>query len=415
MSAARTVAVLGAGAVGACAALALQRRGFAVTLIDSGEPGSGASYGNAGILSCSGVVPVATPTILKRVPKMLLDPLSPLAVRWSYLPKLAPWLWQFVRAGAPDRVEAIARALAPLSHACIGHWRDMLGTDVFRAQVREVGNLAVYKTDASFETAQWAWDLRRRNGVRCEHLQGDALRQQEPALSPDVKHGMFVPDGANVVDPQATVQAAAAQLRAAGGTVRLGKVERVERATDGRPALRVDGASESFDMLTIAAGAHSRRFVRDLGGDLPLDTERGYHAMLPTPAVAIRHAVSSGDHEFAITPMASGVRLAGTVELGGLDAAPNWERAKILMRLAPTLFPGLDTRDAKLWMGFRPSMPDSLPVIGWLPGSDRVLLAFGHGHLGLSFGAVTGAMIGAMAAGAPPPVDPSPYRAERFG
>ncbi|MBL8671495.1 MAG: FAD-dependent oxidoreductase [Alphaproteobacteria bacterium] len=414
MSARETVAVIGAGAVGACAALALQRRGFAVTLIDRDAPGSGASYGNAGFLSASSIIPVATPGILGRVPKMLRDPLSPLTIRWSYLPFLLPWLARFVRASRPEEVERIAAALVPLILACRDDWRAAVGEDAYRALVRSTGILTIFKSDAAFARAQWAWELRRRHGIPFEILEGAALRQQEPALTPDVKAGIFVPQGAHAIDPQALVQAAAAQFEAAGGMVRRGAVARVAKASDGRPAPIIDGAAVPFDRLVIAAGAHSRPLARQCGIDVPLDTERGYHVMLPRPGVMPRLPMLSGDHDFGITPMAKGLRIAGTVELGGLNAAPNWARAQQLLRMTEPYLGRIDASGAETWLGFRPSMPDSLPVIGRVPGNERVILAFGHGHLGLSLGAVTGAMVAALAAGETPAIDPTPYRPERF-
>ncbi len=408
------VSVIGAGAVGASTALSLRRAGFEVTLIERGEPGMGTSFGNAGYLSTSGVVPTATPGILWQVPGLLMDPLGPLTIRWSYLPKMLPWLWKFVRASTPARAEEISKALAALlahGHDC---YRELLGDADFEEIAPHRGILYVYETDKAFDGSKWSNDLRARRGVKWDYVPREQIKQLEPSLAPIFRHAIHIPNMRHLKDPLRLTRTLAAKFAEAGGEILRAEVTCIEREASGAPAVVTSVGRRGTDAAVIAGGAWSLSLARQAGIDVPLDTERGYHATIKHPNVAPRMPVSSGDHHFGASPMEIGLRLAGTDELGGLDAPPNWERARKLLGHGARMFEGLDTAGADFWMGFRPSMPDSLPVIGPVPGNDRVYLAFGHGHLGVTFGAVTARLITDMIAGREPLVDPAPYRADRF-
>lgn len=407
------ITVIGAGLVGASTALSLRRAGYAVTLIERGEPGMGSSYGNAGLLSVSGSIPIATPGILWKVPKLLLDPLAPLTIRWSYLPKIAPWLLQFIQASSPGRVQEISKVLAGMLALGQDSYRALLGDDDFAALTQAAGMLMVYETDQSFEGAKWKLELRRSHGVQIDYVPAEQIRQLEPALSPIYRHAVHVPGTRHVKNPLDLTQAITRKFTEAGGEIVSDEVQSVD-TSQGAPIVVGKTGKRKTDRLVIAAGAWSRELARQAGARVPLDTERGYHAMFKNPKVAPRKSIMSGDYDFAATPMAQGLRIAGTVELGGLEAAPNYARAEILKQHGKRMFDGLDGSDVDVWMGFRPSMPDSLPVIGPVPGNDRVYLAFGHGHLGVTFGAITGRLITDMIAGRKPPIDTTPLRADRF-
>jgi glycine/D-amino acid oxidase-like deaminating enzyme len=411
----RDAVIIGAGIVGICAALALQRAGCRVTLIDRNAPGSGCSSGNAGGITPSAVVPVATPGIVAAVPKMLIDPLSPLAIRWSYLPHLLPWLLRFLRAGAPDRVAAISASLKAILDRSVDSWAELLDETGTTALWRRQGLLYVYESDAAWRAVQRDHEMRRRKGFTVETLGTDELRQMLPALSRGHRFGAFIPACAHVVNPQRLCQALAEAFRQRGGTVVEAEVTGLDLRVPTEPRILHRDGDLAADVAVIAAGAHSRKLAAAAGAPVPLDTERGYHAMLPKPGIDIALPLMSGDGKFAVTPMEHGLRLAGTVELGGLAAAPNFERARILISQAKRMFPGLSDEDAEFWMGFRPSLPDSLAVIGPAPGAPSVILAFGHGHLGLTLGAVTGRLVAALATGQSPAIDLAAFRADRFG
>ena len=414
MTAQPHVLIAGAGFVGLSTALYLQSEGARVTVLDPRGPGEGASKGNAAVLAVDSVNPVAMPGVLRDVPGMLMDPLGPLAIRWSYLPRIAPWLLRFVAASRPARVEAIAAALRQLLANAIDAYLPLLERAGATDMLRRTGWLSLYETDQSFRAAQYGLELQRRLGVTVEILRAEEIRQAEPSLAPIYRHGVIHPENAHVLDPYQLAQRLAEAVVRSGGAI-----ERQELRgfvfENGRPvAGRTAEGLIPCDAVVVAAGAWSRPLVRALGHDVPLDTERGYHVTLPHPNVVPRRPLYSGDHSFAVTPLSIGLRFAGTVELGGLNAPPNYARAEKLLTHGRRMFPGLDATGASRWMGFRPSMPDSLPVIGAVPGIPNAVLAFGHGHLGLTLGAITGKLAAALALGRPPALDVTPYRAERF-
>jgi D-amino-acid dehydrogenase len=354
------------------------------------------------------------PGVLREVPGMLLDPLGPLAIRWTYLPRIAPWLVRFVAASRPSRVEAIAAALRPLLAAAIDAYLPLLEAAGATDMLQRNGWLCLYETDESFRDAQYGIELQRRLGVTVEVLKAEEIRQAEPSLAPIYRHAVLSPENAHVLDPYRLAQRLAETIVRRGGRIERRALVGFE-FNGGRPvAARTAEGPMPFDAVVIAAGAWSRPLARALGRDVPLDTERGYHITLPSPGVMPRRPIYSGDHSFAVAPLEIGLRFAGTVELGGLKAPPNYERAEKLLTHARRMFPGLETRGASRWMGFRPSMPDSLPVIGTVPGLPNAVLAFGHGHLGLTLGAITGKLTAALALDRPPALDVTPYRAERF-
>ncbi len=410
----RDVTIIGAGIIGLASALALQRDGHRVRLIDRLPPGEGTSYGNAGMIQVDACVPIATPGILHQVPAMLLDAEGPLVIRWRYLARLAPWLIRFVAASRPGRVEEISFALAALLGRAWQAYRPLIAAAGADDLFRPTGELYVYRRIDAYDNARPAHDLRRRRGMRLEELGPAELRQLEPALARDVVRGVFSPDCHVLADPLALSRRFAAAIRRNGGTFVHETVTGFEAGPDGPVAVLTDRGRYAVDRLVLAAGAFSRRLAARLGARLPLDTERGYHLMLPNPGVALRVPLLVGDHRFGIVPMAHGIRLAGTAELGGLAAPPDYRRARMLGPMARKVVPDLDIAEGAQWMGWRPSMPDSLPVIGLAPGSARCVLAFGHGHLGLTMAAVTGGVVADLLAGRDPPIDISPYRPERF-
>ena len=408
------IAVIGAGLVGVCCALSLRRDGHDVTLIEPNDVGSGASYGNAGLMSSGGCVPVGTPGIIWKVPRMLFDRQSPLAIRWSYLPRIAPWLWRLVRASSPRRVEQISIALAELLERAQPAYRELLSSEDYHALIQARGLLFPYRNEGSFEGSAWTRDLRRRRGVRFQVLERVELRQLEPALSSEHRRGVYFPDARHTVDPQTLTRSLARAFVKEQGEILRAGVDSISIERDDRPSLDTTVGRRRFGKVVLAAGAWSRRLARMCGARVPLDTERGYHAMLPDPGVRLRVPLISGDHSIALTPMADGLRVSGTIEFGGLKAPANFAVAERMVGLAEQLLPGLRRDGFRAWLGFRPSLPDSMPVIGPAPRTDNVLMAFGHGHLGVTYAAVTGQLIADVVAKRRPAVDITPYSASRF-
>jgi D-amino-acid dehydrogenase len=415
MSEQRTVTIIGAGIIGLCCARALQRRGRSVTVIDPNEPGRGTSYGNAGILAAGSVLPEGHPGLWKRLPGLLLDRTGPLTIRPGYLPQMLPWLLRFMASTTPGRVEEISKALAAIVMPGVQHYLDLLD-DVAADQVpiRRQGCLYLYPNEADVKAAEPANDARRRRGVEIEILGPDEVRQLIPAIGPDMAGGALATQAGHTTSPLALSQLLAAQIEAAGGSFVRAKVAGFTIGPEGPSHVRTEQGEIAVEDVVIAAGAFSKPLAAALGNKLPLDTERGYHMMLPQPEIEIRVPMLISSLGFGVTPMSDGLRLAGTVEFGGLKAPPDYNRAQILLDHAKRLFPGLGDAGAVPWMGHRPSMPDSLPVISRSNRFARVFYAFGHGHLGLSLGAVTGRVIADLVVDRVSDIDPTPYRADRF-
>ncbi|KAB0265017.1 FAD-binding oxidoreductase, partial [Microvirga brassicacearum] len=352
---AKHVIVVGAGIVGVNCALALQARNFKVTIVDERPPGTATSFGNAGCFAISAVAPVSMPGLVWSVPKMLMDPLGPLSIRWKNLPTLAPWLWHFWRAGTAKRVEAIAHELSTLLATASQDYEPVLNAAGLTHLIRRNGALYVYETEKGFADAAFEWDLKFRNGVVAEHVDGAAIRALEPALARGFSNGYFVPGYSHTVDPGQLASGLADHFQRVGGEIRRARVEGFVFADSSPRALRLDDGTElGFDQVVIAAGAWSKSLCKQLGHNVPLDTERGYNTTLPEPGVELSRPVCIAERGFFMTPMAMGLRIGGAVELAGLDAEPNFARAKALLANGAKALPGLNTGGGREWMGFRP-------------------------------------------------------------
>lgn len=413
-SSAKRVVVVGAGIVGLSCATFLRRDGHDVTVVDRLGPGEGTSFGNAGMVSPDTFTPIAMPGMLRKVPKWLADPVGPLAVRWSYLPQALPWLVRWIRAGRLDRVEQAAKALRALHGPAFATYRSLLGPDGFNDLIRLRGQLYLWQSDAPSETDRIADRLRQEQGVRCEAIGPDEIRQMEPTLAPGFRRGLYLPDNGSTANPHRLCTTLAHNLRGAGGRVLKAAVTDIEMGADGVRRVTTDAGPIEADIVVVAAGAWSVRLTRRFGVRLPLESERGYHVMLPNPGPVPNRSISHRTGSFSISPMEHGLRLAGTVEIAGLDAPPDERRAHILLKQARAALPTLNTEGMQTWMGHRPSFPDSLPVIDRAPGVPGVFLAFGHGHTGLTGGPMSGRVLADLVAGRTPAIDLRPYRADRF-
>ena len=386
-------------------------------LIDHGEPGMGASFGNGGLFSASSVVPVATPGVLKKVPGWLLDAEAPLTIRWSYLPRLAPWLARFIAASAAQRVEAQARALRALLKDSLEHYAPLLRDAGARDLVRKQGMLYLYASEASWR-ADWGMKLRQRNGVVVEEIEGPALAEREPDLGPGFTRARFIPENGYTTNPLRLVQSLARHVVERGGRIVQERVIDFENNGSCVTAVKTQNAVHPAGNIVLAAGAWSKPLAAQLGDDVPLDTERGYHVIVKDPEKSLRTPAVFVDGSFGVTPMETGLRLVGTVELAGLDAPPNWRRAEVLLEQGKRILPGLladnDASRVSRWLGFRPSLPDSLPVIGPSSRFSNAYYAFGHGHVGMCGASTTGRIISELIAARQPCIDIAPFNAQRF-
>lgn len=409
-----TIVVIGAGIVGVSVASYLLRDGHAVVMIDRQDPGEGTSKGNAGAVSPGSCVPLAMPGILGKVPGYLFDQDGPLAIRPSYALKALPWLLRFVRAARPQEVERIADALIALHGRTLDDYAPLLANARAEDLLRRTGTLVLYKDRAAFEASRGDWDMRRRRGVAFDVLDAHEIRQAEPTVSDRYGCGVLLPTHGHVVDPHAVVTALARQFAADGGKIERREIGAIEIGDGGSLVRFADGGGMTADRVVVAAGAWSSRLLSPLGLRAPLETQRGYHLHLPAPGIQPRMPVTDSAAKVYATPMAGGLRIAGTVEFAGLDAEPNWRRARNLLDVGRRIFGTLDDREASEWMGHRPCLPDSLPAVGAWPGVPSVLAAFGHGHNGMTSGPVTGRLIADMIAERRPVFDPTPLRPDRF-
>ena len=408
------VAVLGAGVVGAATALALQRDGHRVTLIDRSEPGMGASFGNAGFIHTGGNIPLAAQGIVRAALRMIFDEEAPLVIRWRHFPAMAPWLWRFVRRSRPDAFMADARALNELTSRAVPAWQALAAEtraqDLFGAR----GELYLFRHREKFEATRAEFDLRRELGVDVQEMGADDIRQMEPGVTREAQHGWYLADSMYVKSPHRLTCHLAEAAVANGAALLRMDARGISLTESGVRVTAADGAEFDADRLVIATGAHSKRFARQVGASVPLRTLRGYHVMLPGDAAALGGPVIDAEKKIGVVPMNEGIRVAGMIEMASERAPPNDARANVLLKLARGLVPEIPDRLDSRWLGHRPGIPDSRPVIGRSPRSDRVLFAFGHGTIGLTLGAITGQIVADLVAGREPPVDLSLFAPTRF-
>lgn len=408
------IIVIGAGVVGLSTALYLRRSGRDVVVIDPLPPPGGASFGNAGMISADTSVPIALPGMLRKVPSWLADPLGPLAVRPSYFPTALPWLMKWIAAGRLQRVLEISDAMRALHKEAFLCWKEMLGPENYADLVRPVGQVQVWEADGESASAALERMLRERQGIPSQALGVDDLRQMFPGISPAVRRGVLVPGNGYTVSPQRIVQTLHRLLLEAGGKLVPESVYKIlPREGDGYDIMTNVGFHRTRQIV-VAAGAYSARLLAPLGIRVPLETERGYHVMLPTPNVSLTTTISNKSRSFGVTPMEHGLRVAGTVEIAGLDAPPDERRARALLANIRTMFPDVNTEGHRFWMGFRPSTPDSLPILGPVESRPGLFLAFGHGHFGMTGGPPSARLISRLINRQTTGIDAAAYAPQRF-
>lgn len=409
------IIIVGGGIVGIATAALLAEAGHAVTVIDRSGLAEETSKGNAAALAFSDIMPLASPKILLKAPKWLLDPLGPLSIRPSYLPRLAPWLWQFWKASLPARHQASITTQTALMRLAEAEMMALVDRAGIAGMVRHDGSLELYESEAEFNATAVGWQRREQAGIAFEHVRGGRLAELQPGLSHCFVAGTFVPGWKTVSEPQGFALALWAHAERLGAVFEKAEVRSLERSEQGPSVRLADGTTRQADRIVICAGAWSTRLINPVTRlRIPLDTERGYNTTLPPGAFDLRRQLIFSNHGFVVTPLATGVRVGGAVELGGLDLPPNFARSKSMLDKAANFLPGLKTTGGVEWMGFRPSMPDSLPVIGALPEDRSVLLAFGNGHLGLTQSAAMGRLIADIVGGKAPSIDIASCRPDRF-
>lgn len=405
--------VIGAGIVGVSAALWLQRMGNNVILVDRGLPGMGTSFGNGGIIVPCGVAPVTAPGMIAKAPGYLANPDFPLFMRWSYLPRLLPWLLRYLSHANAADTKRIAQGLA-----------QVVGDSVEQHKALSEGTRAAdflvdsdycfaYPDQAAFEADAFTWALRRKAGFVPELLHGGAVQEYEPALGADITLLAVMKNHGYITAPGPYVQALAQEFQANGGEIRQVEV-RDFTLSDGKiSAVVTDQGAIPCDNAVITTGVWSKPLMAKLGLKIPLETERGYHIVFKDPSITLRQTYMITTGKFVATPMREGLRVAGVVEFGGLEAGPSKAPFELLYKQVKQNFPDLTYSEAIEWQGHRPATSDSLPVIGEI-GNTGVFSGFGHHHIGLTGGPKTGRLLAELIAGKKPNTDLSVFDPQRF-
>ena len=409
------VAIIGAGIVGLATAHALLDRGHEVVLIEPGAKRGRPTDGNAGWIAHTDVMPLASPKAWRNLPRWLMDPLGPLTIRPGYLPHLAPWLARFLLASSPSRIKASIGAIRSINAEALPAWKNLLSSLELDGHLRDNGILSVWRHRSDFLRSQDIIERQRGFGIEAQALSTAALAELEPALR-NVEAAVLYPEACHVSDP-AILAADLLRLALERGAFHVAaNASRIEPKGE-TIHVRTDGAEQivAADRVVIAAGIWSRALAAQLGDRIPLDTERGYNATYPKGTFGIGRPIMFEGEGFVTSPLDTGDRVGGAVEFAGLEAAPNHSRTNAMVQRLTRFLPHLQSEPAtRRWMGFRPSIPDSLPVIGPAGRDRRVIYAFGHGHYGLTQAAVTSRLVADLVERKPIGIDLKPFLPKRF-
>lgn len=406
--------VIGAGIIGTAIAHDLQGRGRQVVLVDRDTPGRGASFGNMASIAVSEFMPASRPSVWRQIPGWMLDPEGPVRVRPAYMPRLLPWFLRFIAASRPSRLRELEAQGAALSARALDDTLALLRDTGLEGQISEEGCLSLYTDEAEFSADREHIEMLERFGLAHEVIGRQALRALEPEIGDGIGMAVVLPQNRSLKDPYRLVLALAERFTAKGGRIERGEVVGFVRGEGIREVALKDGRRLAADEVVICAGAHSAGLARLLGEPIPLETERGYHTQIMAPGITLKHSLIWPARAFMVTPTAGGIRIGGTVEMAGLDAPPDYRRSKITVKRAQVALPNLACEDFTEWMGHRPALPDTVPILSASARTKGLFYATGHGHLGLTHAATTARLMGDLITGARPPVDLHPYRVNRF-
>lgn len=409
-----TTLVIGAGIIGTAIAHDLQKRGQQVVLVDRDAPGSGASFGNMASIAVTEFMPASRPSVWRQIPGWMLDPHGPVRVRPTYMPKLVPWFLRFIAASRPSKLRALEAQGAALCARALDDTLGLLRETGLESQISEEGCLSLYTDDAEFKADREHIEILERFGFPHEVIGRQAIRALEPELSDKIGLAVLFPQNRTMKDPYRLVLALAERFTALGGRIEAGDVTGVVRGEGVREVVLKDGRRLAADKVVICAGAYSAKLAKMLGEPIPLETERGYHTQIMAPGISMKHSIIWPARAFMVSPTAGGIRVGGTVEMAGLEAAPDYRRSKVTVLRAKEALPNLQFEDFTEWMGHRPALPDTVPILSASAKTKGLFYATGHGHLGLTYAATTARLMGDLITGARPPVDLHPYRINRF-
>jgi D-amino-acid dehydrogenase len=411
---AKTVVVVGAGICGVSTAIYLNRMGYKVSLIDKGKPGMGASYGNSGLLAQWAVDPVASPDLWRIGPKYLANKNSALFIKWGYMPRMFPWLIRFLSNATDKGARHVVRSLGPLLSDAVDQHKSLVQNTPLDGWVRDSKISFVYRDKMHFDSDTYSWKMKKTAGLIPKVVTGEAVREEEPILGKDYRYLAVLEGQGHITDPGQYVAKLADHFTSLGGRVISAEVHDLQKNTDGRiSGISTDIGTMPCDFAVITAGIWSKGLTKKLGLKIPLEAERGYHVIFENPSVLPRNPLLMVDGKFGVNSMDMGLRCAGTVELGDHKSGPSVAPIKLIKNHARQAFPKLTFSGTQEWMGFRPSTPDSLPVIGEVENSG-IFVGFGHQHVGLTAGPKTGYLLSQMVAGQNPNMDLLAFNPSRF-
>jgi D-amino-acid dehydrogenase len=409
-----TTVVVGAGIIGVAIAHDLQRRGREVVLVDRGPVGMGASFGNMASIAVTEFMPASRPAVWRQMPGWMLDPEGPVRVRPSYMPKLVPWFARFLAASRPSKLRELEAQGAALCARVYDDLLPLLRDTGLEGELTEEGCLSLYTDEAEFKADRDHIEILERFGFPHEVIGRQAIQALEPEITDKIGLAVIFPQNRSLRDPHRLAVQLFERFEALGGRKETGEVVGFDRS-DRITAVRLkDGRAIPADEVILAAGAFTGRLTAMLGEPIPLETERGYHTQIMSPGISMRHSIIWPARAFMVTPTAGGIRVGGTVEMAGLDAPPDYRRAKITVKRAREALPNLKAEDATEWMGHRPALPDTVPIISPSARTAGVFVATGHGHLGVTYAATTARLVGDLVTGGVPPINLHPYRIDRF-
>ena len=408
------VVVIGAGIVGVSTAIWLRRAGVEVTLVDRAAPGTGTSHGNAGVLAACSMVPVTAPGLGRKAPGMLLDRDFPLFLRWSYLPRLLPWLRRYMANANDGDTRRIATGLIPIVSDTVEQHKSLCTDLGLGDWITDSDYCFAYKNRAAFEAERYTWALRADAGFVPEIIEGGAVHEYEPNLGPDITCMAILKQHGFIRSPGGYVQALAKAFADIGGKIVQSEVQDFDLNGGIITGVQTNDGTIACDDVVLATGVWSKPLMRKLGLNVPLESERGYHIVFEGSSGGPSRPIMIASGKFVATPMEQGLRCAGIVEFGGLDAGPSKAPLELLRRHAKLAFPHLSASSEIEWLGHRPAPSDSLPLIGQI-GKSRVFTAFGHHHIGLTGGPKTGRLVAGLITGQPVNTDLTAYHPQRFG
>ena len=408
-----SIGVIGAGIQGVCISLCLIKKGFEVTLIDREDPGKeSASYGNAGHFSPYASVPVNRPDILVDVPTMLLSSTGPLALKWNYVPKMIPWFIKFIKNCSKKNMLHTTKYMHQILDLALPAY-DELFEDVNVSELVESKGIIYFWTNKDLKSRELEINMREELGVKQQLLTPHEIHDLEPHIKQIYHGGVLYPNARHTRNPKKVLLKLFDLFIKKGGHFEKQNVQSISFTTDNKPVIKTNLNFYNFDKAVIACGAFSKKITDQLGEKIPLDTERGYHVHFKGHDHLLTRPVIFLNRGFGITPMEQGLRVVGTVEFGGLDNPVSKKRILNLVNNAKYLFPEL-TEHHDEWLGFRPTLPDFLPVMGPSKNYKNLFYSFGHHHLGWTLGAISGKIVSGMIAGENTNLDLSAYNSTRF-